>query len=132
MQVDVVVFCIDKMLVEGMEKMKVIVVKMNDLKVIDRSLIWNSDLMELLELINLMLNVLVIIVVVEVCKESCGVYVYEDWFEWDDVNWCKYLFVWIEGNDVKLVYWFVYFDFLIKYEDGGIDLKKIVFKVRVY
>src|SRR5690606_3136883 len=49
MQADAAVFRTDKTLAEGVEKMQAIAAKMDDLKVTDRSLIWNSDLMETLE-----------------------------------------------------------------------------------
>jgi succinate dehydrogenase / fumarate reductase flavoprotein subunit len=56
MQADAAVFRTDKTLAEGVEKMQNVAGKMDDIKVTDRSLIWNSDLMETLELTNLMPN----------------------------------------------------------------------------
>lgn len=132
MQVDVVVFCIDKILKVGVEKMIVVVVKMDDLIVIDILLIWNFDLMEMFELINLMLNVLVMIVGVEVCKESCGVYVYEDYVICDDENWCVYIISYVEGNKVDLIYCLVIIDLLINEDQGGISFKKIVLKEWIF
>jgi succinate dehydrogenase / fumarate reductase, flavoprotein subunit len=58
MQSDAAVFRADKTLAEGERKMTAIAGKMGDLKVTDRSLVWNSDLMETLELANLMPNAL--------------------------------------------------------------------------
>ena len=58
MQEDAAVFRTDKTLQEGCEKMEKVAAKMADIKVTDRSMIWNSDLMETLELTNLMPNAL--------------------------------------------------------------------------
>jgi succinate dehydrogenase / fumarate reductase flavoprotein subunit len=62
MQEDAAVFRTDKTLAEGVEKMQGVAGKMDDMKVTDRSLIWNSDLMETLELTNLMPNAMATIV----------------------------------------------------------------------
>ena len=132
MQADAAVFRTDKTLAEGVEKMTAVAAKMDDLQVTDRSLVWNSDLMETLELTNLMPNALATIVGAEARKESRGAHAHEDYPDRDDKKWRVHTISRVEGNKVDLSYRPVHLDPLTTADEGGIDLKKIAPKARVY
>jgi len=97
MQADCTVFRATASLAEGKAKIDAVNKRLEDIRVSDRSLIWNTDLVETLELDNLMAQAVVTMHSAANRTESRGAHMHEDFPSRDDVNWMKHSLVWFEG-----------------------------------
>ena len=97
MQKHAAVFRDSALLAEGVTKMAQVNASMQDVGVSDRSLIWNTDLIETLELDNLMSQAVCTMVSAENRKESRGAHAHEDFPNRDDDNWMKHTISWFDG-----------------------------------
>ena len=105
MQAHAAVFRNSESMAEGVGKMQKMWKGMDDMSVSDRSLVWNSDLMEALELQNLMGNAMTTMVGAEARHESRGAQAHDDFPDRDDENWMKHTLAWVDENwNVKLDY----------------------------
>jgi succinate dehydrogenase / fumarate reductase flavoprotein subunit len=102
MQEDAAVFRTGESLVTGMKRMEAVQKKRKDLNVTDRSLIWNTDLMETLELDNLIGQAVVTVVGAGNRIESRGAHAREDYPDRNDKQWMKHTLTWFDDATGKV------------------------------
>lgn len=96
MQKHAAVFRTESLLQEGFAKMQEIFRSFSSVAITDRGLVWNSDLIEALELDNLRSQALVTIASALNRKESRGAHAREDFKDRDDENWLKHTIMWCD------------------------------------
>jgi succinate dehydrogenase / fumarate reductase flavoprotein subunit len=94
MQSHAAVFRTSKSLTEGVVKIRRVSDGLADMSVADSSLVWNSDLMEALELQNLMGNAMTTMAGANARTESRGAHAHDDFPDRDDENWMKHTLAW--------------------------------------
>ncbi len=104
MQAKAAVFRTASTLQEGVEQIAEIAESFADVNVSDKSLIWNTDLVETLELDNLLGQAQVTINAAANRQESRGAHAREDFPNRDDQNWLKHSLTWRDNNQVQIDY----------------------------
>ena len=98
MQNNCAVFRTGEVLQEGYDLMQQVWAKRPEIGVSDRSLVWNSDLVETMELDNLMAQAVATLAPAVARQESRGAHAREDFPDRDDTNWMKHSTVWVDDN----------------------------------
>ena len=120
MQAHAAVFRTGESLSEGIDKLQGVWEKRGQVKVSDRTLIWNSDLVETLELDNLMFQAKVTMESAGNRTESRGAHAREDYPDRDDQNWMKHTLAWC-GEDGK-----------VRFGDRPVSLKTLTNEVQAF
>ena len=127
MQQHAAVFRTGDSLAEGVHKLDAVFNSFADVGVSDRSLIWNTDLIETMELENLLGQAVATIQSAVNRKESRGAHAREDFPDRDDQNWMKHTLSWVDGSgQVRLDYRAVHLNTLTS------DVEVVPPKARVY
>jgi len=103
MQEDAAVFRNSESLASGVKRLQSVQDKRKDIKVSDRGLIWNTDLVETLEFENLVVQAVVTVAGAANRTESRGAHAHEDHSDRDDANWMKHTLAWMDDVTGKVV-----------------------------
>jgi succinate dehydrogenase / fumarate reductase flavoprotein subunit len=98
MQNHAAVFRTGESLQEGVKKLDAVFASFADVSVSDRNMVWNTDLIETLELDNLLGQAVATMYSAENREESRGAHAREDFANRDDVNWMKHTLSWVNGQ----------------------------------
>ncbi len=104
MQKHAAVFRDNELLDEGKTQIDKVAARIADVQVSDRSLIWNTDLIETLELDNMLPQAVVTMHSASNRHESRGAHMHESFPDRDDANWMKHTLAWREGAQVAIDY----------------------------
>jgi len=104
MQNHAAVYRTQESLAEGVKKIDTVIDSFKDIGTTDRSLIWNSNLFETLELQNLLAQAACTMYAAEARKESRGAHAREDFSERDDVSWMKHTLAYFQEGVTSLNY----------------------------
>ena len=127
MQNHAAVFRTGETLDAGVELLDKTFAAFSDIRVADRSLVWNTDLIETMELENLLINAMTTVYSAANRLESRGAHAREDYTERDDDNWMKHTLSWIDDGGA------VTFDYRPVHQDTLTDeVEAIPPKARVY
>ena len=102
MQEDAAVFRTGETLEQGNRRIAEIYAQRGDVGTKDRSLIWNTDLVETLEFDNLIQQAAVTVAGALNRQESRGAHAREDFSNRDDANWMKHTLAWLDTNSGKV------------------------------
>jgi succinate dehydrogenase / fumarate reductase flavoprotein subunit len=103
MQEDAAVFRTGDSLASGVKRLQAVQDKRKDIKVSDRGLIWNTDLVETLEFENLVVQAVVTVAGAANRTESRGAHAHEDHPDRDDAHWMKHTLTWMDDVTGKVV-----------------------------
>ncbi|WP_310542254.1 succinate dehydrogenase flavoprotein subunit [Phenylobacterium sp.] len=102
MQEDAAVFRTSDSLASGVKRLDAVQAQRGDLKVTDRGMVWNTDLMETLELDNLIGQAVTTVVGAHNRTESRGAHAHEDFPDRDDAQWMKHTLTWFDDATGKV------------------------------